>query len=183
MTTIFEGHPFLLICMGLLAPALLVRQPHFSSLRREWWLLPLLVLIWIGLGVLLRSLSLLDAAATDGLSLATWLMVSMVPFALLNRMLAGTDREYLELLLSLPALLFWGFTAELLSMEAPLIWFPAVPGVCAIVVLALMTGSQERFRRNRAPGSLAGMPFRLLILAILLSLVLMWETLAQGRLP
>jgi hypothetical protein len=179
--SIFEGHPLLLVLLGFLAP-LLIRQPRFSSIRREWWLLPLLTLVCLGLDWLLAKLPIVLDPYRHGVDLSFLLIASLLPFALLNRILAGRDREMLELLLSIPLLVFWGMAPKMTGITLPVTPVLLAP-LSAIVFLLLLTGMQEKFRRNRAPASVTGLPFRLLATGAILFLLIAMQTALAGRLP
>ena len=179
--SVFEGNPLLLVLLGFLAP-LLIRQPRFSSIRREWWLLPLLAIVCLGLDWLIERLPLALDPFRHGVDLSFLLIVCLLPYALLNRLLAGRDREMLELLLSIPLLVFWGLAPKMTGISLPFAPVLLAP-ISAMAFLLLLTVKQEKFRRNRAPARVTGLPFRLLATGAILFLLIALQAALTGRLP
>jgi hypothetical protein len=180
----FEGHPLLLLVLGLAALPLLGRRLQFQTVLRSGWALPLAA---TALGLVAWGLGMLPAAWQGGAAgLPFSLLTGLAVLAGLGRLARGKDRETLELAASVPTLLYlplatagWGWN------QGPL---PEVAGALAAAVMLLLlqillAGAQEKFRRNRAPGSMEGLPFRLAMVGIFLLLLTAAVALKDGNLP
>jgi hypothetical protein len=185
MSPLFDTGPQLVVLMGLFSAPLLARQSHFGAFRRSWALLP-------ACGVALLPALALPLSADTGLALALRiscaLMATLPGLLLLKAWLGGRDRELSELFVTLPGLLWLPLLAR--PLLAPVIPVPAglagraaALGLLLAIALGLgllLAGLQERFRLNRAPGSIAGLPFRLAVLGLMLVLWQAIERLLAG---
>jgi hypothetical protein len=185
MSGAFEGHPLLVLALGLLAAPLLDGELRFMRLRREAWQLPLAGALVAVMALLLRLSPALAAPRPSGLAawpwLAAWLIGLLLPLALLQRLWTGGG-GLADWLAVAPLPVFWAFL-DPFAGRLPADWIPPATGLAGALLLALLTGAQEKFRRNSAPDGLDGLPFRLLSLALILLLVLGLEALLAGRLP
>jgi hypothetical protein len=184
---IFQGSPFLLMALGLFAAPLLLRQLQFNQLGRTWWVLPLLGLLPGAALTLLEMLVPLNATSGFAayIDLELQVFTAFAVLVLLNALLDGSDRELIELSLTLPGVLFMPHALGTLlpsSLAYPHLVAGALGGLLLLALVFLMTGLQERFRRNAAPGSLEGLPFRVAILALILFIALGFEALMKGTL-
>ncbi|MCB1046958.1 MAG: hypothetical protein KDC10_07115 [Calditrichaeota bacterium] len=185
MSTLFDTGTPLVVLFGLLAAPLLVRQHHFSAFQRSWAILPACALAMLP-AVFFPLEHTGDLLLALRLSCA--LLATLPGLLLLKLLLGGADREQLELFVALPGLLWLPLLAR--PLLAPVIDLPAGPlgrasalGLMLLLVLALvfvLTGAQERFRLNRAPGSIEGLPFRLGSLLLLLVLLMTLNHLRSG---
>lgn len=177
MSPLFDTGAPLVILLGLFPALLLVRQSRFSAFRRGW---P----VYAACGLaLLPALALPLTADTGGVlafRLVAALLATLPGLLLLKAWLRGRDRELTELVVILPGLLWLPLLAR--PLVAPLLPLPEGPAgraaalglmlAGALVLHLLLSGLQERFRLNRAPGSIAGLPFRL---GALLLMLVLWR--------
>jgi hypothetical protein len=184
---ILDGHPLLILAVGIFAAPLLLRQLQFSQWQRSWWVLPLLGFL-PGLAIFLVE-QFFPLEPGQGLNvlldLELRLLAAFLSLVLLNWFLDGRDRELIELSLTLPGVLFLPlYLKTLLPPDLAFVELIAgsLGGLLLLILVFLLTGLQERFRRNPAPGALEGLPFRLAILSLLLFIVVGIETLLGGRL-
>ncbi len=183
----FTGHPFLLLCLALLAAPLLIRQLQYNQFQRTWWLIPLAGLLLGGAAQLENLLFKVPADSwLDLLRFQASLILGLLALVVLNRVFRGRDRELIELMATVPGLLFLkDFAGRWFTLEHPLapLFSVFAGGLAALVLVFLVTGAQEKFRINRAPGSMEGLPFRLAVVMLCLLLILGMEALFAGRLP
>ncbi len=174
MKPAFDVHPLLLLVLGPFLAVVLVRQLRFSAFGRTWWLLPL------------SGLALVPAAAWQAWrgpvqnagSLLTVLLLGLAGIRCVRLLTGERDREVLELYLMLPALAWlpllfpelpgsFPLPPFLQAVLAPLAWLGLALGL-----IFLLSGAQEKFRLNRSPASVEGLPFRLALIGFFL---LFWE--------
>ena len=178
MSSLFDTGTPLVVLLGLLGGPLLVRQLQFNAFRRTWAVLP-------AAGLVLVPALFFPLTAQEGFPLALRISVSLLAglpgLLLLKAWLRGRDRELLEMYTLLNGLLWLPLLAR--PLLAPALDLPvgfggraaALP-LLLMLVLALgflLTGLQERFRLNRAPGAIEGLPFRL---GALLLMLVLWNT-------
>lgn len=180
----FVGHPLLLLVLGLAALPLLGRRLQFQTVERGSWALPLGAL---AAGLAFRAVDALPAAWTGGpAGLPVRLLAGLAALALLGRFAGGKDREGLELIATVPTLLYLPLMVKP-WVEGHGALAPLAGALVAALVLHLLhmvlAGAQEKFRRTRAPGSMEGLPFRLALTGALLLLLTAFEALWKGNLP
>jgi hypothetical protein len=181
------GHVFLQFALGAFAAALLIRQLQYNQFKRTWLVYPLVGLM---LGIAAEISDLLipkhDSAWSGLLEIQARLLLSMSLLVILNRLYKGRDRELLELLLTVPGILFLQFQLlPYLPVDFPLAALIGhiIAGFALLTFVAVLTGAQEKYRRNLAPGSMEGLPFRLMILLLMTILMLGFALLMEGNLP
>jgi hypothetical protein len=183
----FNGHMFLQFALGCFAAALLIRQLQFNQFKRTWWVYPAAGLV---LGAAAELCDTLIQATNQGwlvlLELQARLLISALLLISLNRLFKGRDRELLELLITVPAILFLQFQLKpVLPVDWPLASLGGhlLAGLVLMLIVAILTGAQEKYRRNLAPGSMEGLPFRLMMLLVLTILIMGVNSLYCGNLP
>jgi len=185
----FDAHPLLVLAMGLLALPLLLDAGHRvdSSTVLERGRAPLGL---AAAGVLSALLALvlgewLGVAVPDSWGalpwLLAWLALPGLALILLEPVLLRVAGSGVNL--AWPALLLW----PLLDVWPGFLPGPAARaagvGLAGAVLLLLLRGVLERFRQNRPPRGLDGLPVRLLALGALLWLAAACQALLAGRLP
>ncbi|MDP2359440.1 MAG: hypothetical protein Q8O14_01620 [bacterium] len=186
MNAVFDVHPLLVVAMGLAGLPLLGGELRFLGLRREGWILPALGAL-TALAVLVPSrLPGLGGPLPDGIAawpwLATWLLVPLLPLLVLFRLAPPRHEGLGRHLVAAPLPLFWAMI-DPFAGRVPQVWLPLATGLGAFVLLALLTGAEEKLRQNDAPPGLDGLPRRLLLLSFLLLLQLGLESWAGGGAP
>jgi hypothetical protein len=186
----FDAHPLLILVFACAVLPLLAEDTRYPTLRWQGWQLLLYALGVAGTAWLLRQAPALQGPMPAGLEAWPWLLTQVLaPLLLLQlyRRFSPAPRPGLDLwLVLLPLPLFWsrpelwgGHWPGLLSTELRVLAI----GVASWLVLALLIGAGEKCRLNRQPEALAGLPFRLMVVASLLLLAKGVESLLAGRLP
>jgi hypothetical protein len=185
----FDVHPLLVLAMGLLALPLLLDAGHRteSTTVLERGRTPLGL---AAAGVLSALVALAlgqwpGTAVREGWGALPWLLIWLsVPglaLILVEPLVAKVAGR--EVNRAWPALLVWpllevwpGFLPTAASRAAAV-------GLGGAMLLLLLRGVLERFRQNRPPRGLDGVPVRLLALGAMLWLAAGWQSLLAGRLP
>jgi len=186
----FDAHPLLLLVLGLGALPLLAEDTRYPTLRWQGWLLPLMGLLGSAALALMLALPGMDAPPS-ALGMAwvwhcAWLMGPLLLLLLYRRWTPAPRAGLDAWLAAVPLPLFW-VRRELWPLAPPQglpsTAMPLLIGLAAWLLLALLIGAGEKCRLNRQPASLEGLPFRLLLLSLLLLLARGAEALLDGRLP
>lgn len=187
--TAFDAHPLLLLALGLLALPLLLDTGHRKDAatvlergREPLGLVLAGLLSWVAALALGRWLG---TAVPDDITALPWLLAWLgaggLLAALLEPLLARLSSVAAGRLW--PALTFWPLLEVWPGREAPPAWRAAVVGLAGALLLLVLRGVLERFRQNRPPRGLDGLPVRLLALGALLWLVAAGEAWLAGSLP
>ncbi len=179
----FNVHPLLLLVMGPLLAVVLVRQLRFNAFGRTWWLLPLSGLALAPAALWAWRMGPMEQALPQ----VGVLLLGLFAIRLLRLATGERDREVLELYMILPGLVWLPLLFPLaplalplpkavLAALAPLFWLSL-----ALVLLFVLSGAQEKFRLNRSPASVEGLPFRLALVAFLLFFWDCFRLLLEGR--
>lgn len=196
MSEAFSVHPVLVLALGLAGLPLVAGELRFLRLRREGWLLPVTGALAAAAAWLAERLPGLARPCPEGLSAWPWLsarlLLALAALAVLLRVAplrpargdmaragGGTWGAWLA---AAPLPVFWSLL-DPFAGRLPAAWVPVATGLAALVLMALMTGAEEKSRLNRLPAGLAGLPHRLLVLAVILLLTCGAEALLAGRLP
>lgn len=184
----FDAHPLLILVFACAVLPLLAEDTRYPTLRWQGWLLPLFGLFAAIAAWVLKQVPAFGVVAPSGLQVWPWLVAQLLApllLLLLFRRITPTPRGGLDAwLAAMPLPIFWSRT-EIWGGMAPLPGeqLALATGVAAWVLLALLIGAGEKCRLNRQPPALAGLPFRLLLVANLLLLAKGVEALLTGSLP
>lgn len=185
----FDAHPLLVLAMALLGlPLILDPRPRgargrrLAQSRRD---APGLLLAGALLGLAAWGLGpWLGLEAPAGWAawpwLSAWLALLSLPLVLLEPYMTR-HRSWSEFALW-PACLFWPLLDPGLGWGHGL-WRAPLAGLLGAALLTLLRGVLERFRQNRSPRGLEGIPVRLLSLVLMLLLWAGAQAALLGRLP
>lgn len=187
--TAFDAHPLLVLALGLLALPLLLDAGHRKDaatvLERGREPLGLLLAGLLMLAPALVVGRWLGTAVPEGAAALPWLLAWLAAGGLLTALaepllarLAGSGAARLW-----PALAFWPLLEAWPGAGGHAAWRTVVAGLAGAVLLLLLRGVLERFRQNRPPRGLDGLPVRLLALGALLWLVAAGQSWLAGSLP
>lgn len=185
----FDAHPLLVLVLGLLGLPLLLDPPPrgAANLRAGMRRRDPIGLLAAGLvlGVLARLLVPgLGLAVPEGLAawpwLSLWLGGLSLPLVLLEPYM--TRHRSWSAFSLWPACLFWPWV-DLSGGRVDAGWWAPLIGLLGALLLLLLRGVLERFRQNRSPRGLDGLPVRLLTLGLLFMLWQGAQAWWAGNLP
>lgn len=185
----FDAHPLLVMALGLLALPLLLDAGHRKDaatvLERGREPLGLLLAGLLALGPALALGRWLGTTVPEGIGALPWLLawlaagglLAALAEPLLTRLAGGAASRVW------PALAFWPLLDAWPGTAGQPAWRALAAGLAGAALLLVLRGVLERFRQNRPPRGLDGLPVRLLALGALLWLVAAAQSWLAGSLP